>query len=299
MLPGQDGGGAEDGALLAVHDALKSRPEGHLGFAEAHVPAQQPFHGGLLLHVRLDLGDAPQLVVGFLIIEMGLKIPLVIGVRGKGVAFHLHPLGVQSNELVGHFVHGFFDPSPGFLPLPGVQPVQFDLGILPGADILADQVQLGNRHIQGVRPGVFDFNVVFDNAVQIQLVDAVKNPDAVGHMHHVIPNRQVGKGLDLLPLALFRRGGGNSDGLAGGGQGKFDLRVLEPRRQGPGQHQHLPVLDSFQILDVRGRQSHFGQVGGQIGRSLGRPCQHGAAVALFQQGHQVAVQELQISVPAG
>ena len=86
VLPGQDGGGHQNGALLAVGDALEGRPQGHLGLAEAHVAAQQPVHGGLALHVVLDLLDAPQLVLGLVILKVGFKVPLPLPVRGEGEA---------------------------------------------------------------------------------------------------------------------------------------------------------------------------------------------------------------------
>ena len=299
VLPGQDGGGAENGALLAVHDALEGGPEGHFRFSKAHVAAEQPLHGDGLFHIRLDLGDAAELVVGLLVVEVGFKVPLVLGVRGEGVAFHLHPLGVEGDELVGHFVHGLFHPGAGLLPLAGVEAVQLDLGVLPGPDILADQVQLGHGDVEGVGPGVLDFDIVLDNAVKVQLVDAGENADAVGDVDHVIPLGQVGKGLDLLALPLFGLGGGDGHGLAGGGQGELDGGVLEPGGKGPGQDQDLPVLDGFQVLDVGGGEAHSGQVVGQVGGGLGGPGQDGAAVALLQQGGQVALEELQVPVPAG
>ena len=95
VLLGQDGGGHQDGGLLAVQDALHHGPEGHLRLAVAHVAAQQPVHGPGLLHVRLDLRDAPQLVVGLGVVKGLLKLPLPGGVRGEGEARPLLPLGVQ------------------------------------------------------------------------------------------------------------------------------------------------------------------------------------------------------------
>ena len=40
VLLGQDGGGHQHGHLLAGEHRLKGGPQGHLGFAVAHVPAQ-------------------------------------------------------------------------------------------------------------------------------------------------------------------------------------------------------------------------------------------------------------------
>ena len=41
VLLGQHGGGHQQGCLLALQHALHDGPEGHLGFAVAHVPAEQ------------------------------------------------------------------------------------------------------------------------------------------------------------------------------------------------------------------------------------------------------------------
>ena len=81
VLLGQDGGGHQDGRLFAVQHALHHRPEGHLRFAVAHVAAQQPVHGPGLFHVRLDLGDALELILRLRIGEGLLKLPLPGGVR--------------------------------------------------------------------------------------------------------------------------------------------------------------------------------------------------------------------------
>ena len=64
VLPGQQGGGGQDGALLAPHHALEGGPQGHLGLADPHVPAQQPVHGPGVLHIVFDLGGGGQLVLG-------------------------------------------------------------------------------------------------------------------------------------------------------------------------------------------------------------------------------------------
>ena len=154
VLPGQDGGGHQNGALLGVRDALEGRPQSHLGFAKAHVTAEKPVHRGLTLHVPLDFLDAPELVLGFVKGEVGLEIPLPLGVLGEGVALGLHPLGIEPDELLGHIPHRGAHPGFGFLPLGAPQAVQPHIGVLPGADVLGDQIQLGHRHIEHVVFGV-------------------------------------------------------------------------------------------------------------------------------------------------
>ena len=61
------------------------------------------------------------------------------------------------------------------------------MGVFPGTNVFGNQVQLGNRDVQDIASGVFDFDIVFDDPLKLQLVDAVKNADTVGHMNDVIP----------------------------------------------------------------------------------------------------------------
>ncbi len=69
MLLGQNRGGHQNGGLLAVQYALHNGPKGHLGLAVAHIAAEEPVHGAGLLHVVLNLHDAPQLVVSLREVE--------------------------------------------------------------------------------------------------------------------------------------------------------------------------------------------------------------------------------------
>ena len=57
VLLGQNGGGHQNGGLLAVQDALHNGPEGHLRFAIAHIAAKEAIHGPGLLHILFDVRD--------------------------------------------------------------------------------------------------------------------------------------------------------------------------------------------------------------------------------------------------
>ena len=107
MLPGQQGGGGQDGALFAPHHALEGGPQGHLGLADPHVPAEQPVHGPGVLHVVFDLGGGGQLVLGLVVLKTGLEVLLPLAVRGESEAPGLLAAGVELDQLLG--------PSPRWL----------------------------------------------------------------------------------------------------------------------------------------------------------------------------------------
>ncbi len=133
MLLGKYRGGHQNGGLLAVHDGLHHRPEGDLRLAEAHVPAQQPIHGGGGLHVPLDIGNAAKLVVGFGVGEVVFKLSLPGSVGGKGEAGLTFPGGVQLDQLPGHVLGGFSRLGLGLLPGVGADFVQLDVAFLSAA----------------------------------------------------------------------------------------------------------------------------------------------------------------------
>ena len=171
MLPGQDGGGGQDGALLAAHHTLEGRPDGHLGFAHPHVAAEQPVHGAALFHILLDLGHSGQLILGLVVGKTGFKIPLPLPVRGEGVALGLLAAGIQLDQLPGHLLGGLFHLAAGAGPLGAAQLGQLHRALVAGGGVPAEQVQLGDRHIQGIPLVVGQFQVVLDHPLQIQPLD--------------------------------------------------------------------------------------------------------------------------------
>ena len=86
MLEGEDGGGREDGDLLAVLHGFEGGAHGDFGFAVADVAAEQAVHGLCGLHVALDVGDGGELVVGFVEVEGVLELALQLVVGREGVA---------------------------------------------------------------------------------------------------------------------------------------------------------------------------------------------------------------------
>ena len=115
VLPRQQGGGGEDGALLAAHDALEGRPEGDFGLADADVAAEQAVHGPAFFHVLFDLGGGVELVVRLVVLEAGFKVALPVAVGRKGVAHGLPSAGVKLDQLLRHLLGGLFHLGAGAL----------------------------------------------------------------------------------------------------------------------------------------------------------------------------------------
>ena len=246
VLPGQDGGGHQDGGLLAVQHAFHHGPEGHLRLAVPHVAAQKPVHGHRALHVPLDLPDAPQLVVGLGVFKLLLKLPLPWRVRRKSKARLTLALGVQLDQPLGQVGHRLF--RLGLGPLP-VRPPQLGqlfrlLGVLAAADILGDQVQLGGGDIQHIRPGVGDLYIVLLDAVGGHLHHPHIPAHSVVLVDHQVPGGQIRIGLQLLPVGglLFDRAGplSNAAGLALGDDCQLQPGVLHPPGQPPHSEEDLP-----------------------------------------------------------
>ncbi len=86
VLEGEDGGGGEDGDLLAVLHGFEGGAHGDFGFAVADVAAEQAVHGLGGLHVGLDVGDGGDLVVGLVEVEGVFELALHVGVGREGGA---------------------------------------------------------------------------------------------------------------------------------------------------------------------------------------------------------------------
>ena len=97
MLPGQNGSGNQQRALFAVGDTFEGGAQGHFRLSKAYVAAQQTVHGLLPFHVILDFPDTAHLVVGFLVLKMGFKIPLPLVIWRESVTDGFHTLRIQAD----------------------------------------------------------------------------------------------------------------------------------------------------------------------------------------------------------
>ena len=302
VLPGQQGGGGQNGALLTAHHALEGGPQGYFGLAHAHVAAEQPVHGVTLFHVLFDLGGGVELVVRLVVVETGLKVPLPVAVGREGVAGGLPTAGIQLDELLRHLLGGLFDLGTGALPLGTAQLGQLDLFFVAGGGVAAQQVQLGDGHIQHVGAGILHLEVILDGTLHFQPLDARIHADAVALVHHIVAGLDVGKaGQGVLVLfALFGLGGGLfvQTMPAGREHGRVSKREGAPGGQMARQHLY-DALGGAHIPAHAHRVALVGQVTGEGSGTLGGAGKQGDGIPLGKERVQVLPQGGKVAVPIG
>ena len=302
MLPRQQGGGCQQGALLAAHHTLKGGAQSHLGFAHAHIAAQQAVHRPGLLHIVLDLAGAAQLVGGFIVGKAGLKIVLPIVIAGKSIALGLVALGVQRDQLFGHFGGGGFYLAAGlgpFLPAQAAELDGFFAVVLARGAVAAQKVQLGNGHIQHIALVVVDLQIILHNALQVNALDALIQADAVVLVYHIVAGLDVRKAGQRV-LGLFGRAAlALSVGLAAACDQRIACKgILAAAGHLPGQHIHKAGR-SHGIPGAGGRKAAVGQILGQCGGRTRGSGQHGYGIALPGEALQVLGKGRKLTAPAG
>ncbi len=155
MLLGKYGGGNQHRHLFPVHNRLEGRPHRHLGFAVAHVAAQQPVHWPFSFHIPFCLFNAPQLVGGFLVGEQVIKLLLPYCIRAEGVSFSRFPGSVKLQQFPCHALYGLLYPGLGFCPFPAPHFVYAYLFAL-GTDVLLYKVGLVGGKVQHIAAPVLN-----------------------------------------------------------------------------------------------------------------------------------------------
>ena len=105
MLQGKYGGRNQNRHLLAVRDGLESGSHGYFGLSETHVPADQPVHGAVVLHVSLD-GYGRALLIGSVFIhERRFKLLLQERIGRKSIAFRSLALGIKLYQFLRYVLY--------------------------------------------------------------------------------------------------------------------------------------------------------------------------------------------------
>src|ERR1019366_1799587 len=118
-----------------------------LRFAEPHIAADKPVHWFGALHVGLGLDDGALLIRRLLEYESALEFALPGGVRCAGMAWLGFARGLDGEQVAGDVPHRAFRMGFGLGPAGATQRVE-GRPRLARPNILADQVRLGDRHIE-------------------------------------------------------------------------------------------------------------------------------------------------------
>ena len=131
--------------------------------------------------------DAAELVVGLVVLEPALEVGLHVDVRRERVARGLEPGGIELREFLRHVFDGGPDLAAGLLPLLGAEAIHLDSArIVFGPDVFGDEVQLRDGDVERVALGVADLQIVFGDAGDRHLLDAVEDADAVERVDDVV-----------------------------------------------------------------------------------------------------------------
>ena len=225
MLLDEQRGRHEHGHLLGILHGLEGGTHGDLGFAKAHVAADEAIHRDRLLHIGLDLVDGGQLVGGLLVRERVLQLLLPRGVRAEREAGRALAGRIQLDQILGDLMDVLAGLGLGGRPVGAAQFVEFR-GLR--ADVLADLVELVGGDEQLVRRGAAFARRIFDDQVFARglripgsdgtLTHLDEPADAMLLVHHVIAGFQLHQVDGLAPPF---RGFGLGRGAGAAGQVAF------------------------------------------------------------------------------
>ena len=186
----EDGGRREHGDLLAVAERLESGAHDDLGFAEAHVAAEQPVHGLRLLHVALDVLDGGELVVGLGELEGVLELALPVAVGGESEPLGHLAFGVELEQLVRHVAHPGLDAFLGAFPGRAADAVE-RRGLLARAAEPLDQIHARQRDVEPALAGVFEQHIVAAVLAVLDLAQAEEASHAMLCVNDVVAGLEI------------------------------------------------------------------------------------------------------------
>ncbi len=185
MLLRQHGGRNQYGDLFAINHGFERGPQRHLGFAIADIPADQPIHRKVALHIGFDFAHSPKLVFRFDIREAGFEFMLPVIIRSKRLPKSLRALRIEFEQFVRLFFDGLLRFGPGANPVRFAQPAERGGGIIR-ADIAGQPIRLMHGHEHHIRTGVFDHQILAFIAFDGAAAHPAETPDAVIDMDDVI-----------------------------------------------------------------------------------------------------------------
>ena len=181
VLLGEHGGGHQYGGLFATGDGLEHRADGDLGFAEAHIAADQPVHRARCFQVALAFLDGAALVRRLGEMERALEFPHPLGIGRMGVAGFVLALGLHAQQLGSIVENAFLRILAGGLPGSAAEFVQIG-SAASHAHVFADEVGLFQRNAEQRAIAVFEHEFL----AILALVNATEFRQAIFVVHHEV-----------------------------------------------------------------------------------------------------------------
>ncbi len=195
VLLSEQGGGHEHRGLSVVLDCLEGGAHGDLGLAIPDVPADQPIHGLVGLHVATDVLDRPDLVRRLLVFEGGVELmgEQAVG-RERGPPARL-PRRVDDDQVFRHLLDALA--HAGLRAAPGRPPQVAEFGGLAfGRRVALDLAQPVQGDIDHVPAGILDDQVVAVEALDRKATEPRVPADPMLDVHDVIADLHFFEGLE-------------------------------------------------------------------------------------------------------
>ena len=153
----------------------------------------------MALHISLCGLNCKNLILSLIKREKLLKLSLPYRILTEGISVLLLTLGIQLHQISCDLLYRTSDPILCSVPFLTAKLVELWFsGILSG--IFLYHVKLGSKNIEIGAALILYLDVVLYLFVHLKLFNSAVNTESVVFMHHIVPNRQIGKALYFLTL---------------------------------------------------------------------------------------------------
>ena len=260
MLLSQDRSRHEVSHLFAVLYCLKCSPKSNFRLAVTDISAYQAVHDLVALHIAFGIIDGDELIFRLLKREQFLEFLLPFSILTECKSLRILTHRIQCDELFGDVLDGAPDPRAGLFPLRPVQAVEPRRAVFPSAGIFLQDIKLCGQHVE-VAVLIFQFDIVFQDIVDFDLLDAAVNSDAAVFMHDDIADMQLVKACDLLTRiagALFPLLRLGAEDVRLGDDGELDHRIFKAAACSSVNDRDLPRCElKIQVFGVKCRHLRF------------------------------------------
>ena len=199
MLLGQNRCRYKHRTLTAFLNHLKSCPDRHFCFAEAHISADQTIHDFRALHIPLGSRYGIQLILGLLVRKHFLKLPLPDSIRSADVSFCFLTCRIQFHQIHRQLFDSAFDLRLCPCPLRPAHLIDLDLfGVL--ICIFLNHIKVSCQNVQASASAIFNLDIIFGHPVNFNILYTTINADTMSFMNNIITYRQLFETPDTLAI---------------------------------------------------------------------------------------------------